>query len=344
MNLYDQTWVKLMAPPGYADRGHLTTWTLSFNHLRAQSKAAANLLLLWAFLDNQDLWYGLLAPALNRGIVDELPDWFAQCAGNELEFKECMGLLLKYSFADAKTESSSFSTHSVFHGWCFHAFEADRAVMSRLAVIIVASAVPSETTPHYTLTQRRLLPHCDRVFSFAQQDTQERMSDEMNLRRRSDSYHQLGNLYSDQGRMREAEVMYVRALKGYEKAWGAEYNFTLDIANHLGALYWKQRRMAADEMTYLRALKRKEKAWGAEHPSTLDTANVLGALYWKQGRMEEAEHMYMRALTRYEKTWGPEHTSTLNIVNNLRNLYKNQDKMKEAEDMYLRALTEYEKI
>lgn len=47
-----------------ADRSILTTWTLSINSLRSQSEDAANLLMLWAFLDNRDLQYELLAPAL----------------------------------------------------------------------------------------------------------------------------------------------------------------------------------------------------------------------------------------------------------------------------------------
>lgn len=98
MELYDQAWRRLMGSREDADRSVLTTWTLSFDHLRAQNEAAANLLLLWAFLDNQDLWYGLLALALNQEIVDKIPAWLAKCAGDELGFMECMGSLLKYSF------------------------------------------------------------------------------------------------------------------------------------------------------------------------------------------------------------------------------------------------------
>ena len=100
--------------------------------------------------------------------------------------------------------------------------------MSRLAVIVVASAVPLRNMPHYTLIQTRLLPHCDRVFSLAQQCVPEWLIDEMDFQWRSDACHQLGGLYSDQGRMKEAEEMYVRALAGYEKVWDAEHTSTLE--------------------------------------------------------------------------------------------------------------------
>ena len=70
--------------------------------------------MLWAF-DNRDFWYELLTPALNLAFTDEMPPWFARCVDDELKFKDCIGLLLEYSFIDAKTGSSSFSTHPVLH-------------------------------------------------------------------------------------------------------------------------------------------------------------------------------------------------------------------------------------
>lgn len=219
-----------------ANQSILMTWSLSFDHLRAQREDAANLLLLWAFLDNQDLWYELLAPALNKEIVGglEIPDWFAKCASDEIDFKECMRLLLDYSFIDVKTGSSSFSIHPVFHHWFSHAFEEEIAItMGRLALIIVTSATPSETMPYYSLIQRRFLLHCDRIInSLAQQYTiQESLIDERDLRWRSKPYNKLETLYSDQGRMKEAEDMSLRAMAGNEEASGAEHTLTFDTSN-----------------------------------------------------------------------------------------------------------------
>ncbi|KAE9566313.1 hypothetical protein CGMCC3_g17528 [Colletotrichum fructicola] len=157
------------------------------------------------------------------------------------------------------------------------------------------------------------------------------------------SVHHLGNLYKDQGRLKEAEAMYERALQGYEKAWGPEHTSTLDTVNNLGILYTNQGRLKEAEAMYKRALQGKEKAWGPEHTSTLDTVNSLGVLYKGQGRLKEAEAMYERALQGYEKAWGPEHTSTLDTVNNLGLLYSDQGQLKEAKAMYERALQGYEK-
>jgi hypothetical protein len=53
--------------------------------------------------------------------------------------------------------------------------------------------------------------------------------------------------------------MYMRALRGKEKAWGAEHTSTLDTVNNLGNLYKSQGKMAEAEEMYMRALHGYEK-------------------------------------------------------------------------------------
>ncbi len=273
-----------------------------------------------------------------------MPDWFVRCASDELDFKKCMRLLSKYFFINTKFESSSFFMHSVLHHWCLHAFEKDNAIMSWLAVVVVASAVPSQTMPDYSLLQRRLLPHCDRVFSLLQQSIQEAFNDKVNNPSVSKACHRLGDLYSDQGKMKEAEDMYIRALAGKEKAWGLAHTSTLDTVNNLGTLYSEQGKMKEAEDMYLRALTGKEKAWGLAHTSTLDTVNNLGILYKNQGKMKEAEDMYLRALTGYEQAWGSEHKKPLDARYNLAFLYKKMAMFKDAAKHYELVVQGYIKI
>ena len=49
--------------------------------------------------------------------------------------------------------------------------------------------------------------------------------------------HNLGNLYSYQGKIKEAKNIYLWVLTGYKKTWGQEYSLMLNIANSLGLLY-----------------------------------------------------------------------------------------------------------
>jgi Tfp pilus assembly protein PilF len=55
----------------------------------------------------------------------------------------------------------------------------------------------------------------------------------------------LGLLYAKQGKMVEAEKMYLGALEGKEKAWGPEHTLTLT----------NQGKMVEAEKMYLRALR-----------------------------------------------------------------------------------------
>ena len=70
-----------------------------------------------------------------------------------------------------------------------------------------------------------------------------------------DDIYRIGYLNNMMGRLKEAEAMYVRALKGWEKAWGAEHTSTLDTVNNLGLLYANQGKMAEAEKMYMRVLK-----------------------------------------------------------------------------------------
>ncbi|KAK4904287.1 hypothetical protein LTR49_026230 [Elasticomyces elasticus] len=119
-----------------------------------------------------------------------------------------------------------------------------------------------------------------------------------------DTVNNLGNLYSKQGKMKEAEEMYLRTLRGYEEAWGPKHTSTLDTVNNLGNLYKNQGKMKDAEEMYLRALTGYEETLGPKHTSTLDTVNNLGLLYADQGKVKDAEEMFARALEGYQDVEG----------------------------------------
>jgi tetratricopeptide (TPR) repeat protein len=63
----------------------------------------------------------------------------------------------------------------------------------------------------------------------------------------------LGLLYADQGKLDEAEKIYIRALEGSEKALGAEHPSTLRTVNNLGMLYTDQGKLDEAEILVKRA-------------------------------------------------------------------------------------------
>jgi Tetratricopeptide repeat len=50
---------------------------------------------------------------------------------------------------------------------------------------------------------------------------------------RLDTANNIGLLYGNQGKMEEAEAMYLRALQGKEKAWGVEHTSTLETVSSI---------------------------------------------------------------------------------------------------------------
>ncbi|KAI9783465.1 MAG: hypothetical protein M1816_001347 [Peltula sp. TS41687] len=362
---YKQQWKDLMESQDragtplqdYNDRSVWTTWTISYNAIRAKNKAAANLLLFWACLDNKDLWQGLLVAACKQSTVAAkyLSEWLQDIANNEVQFTEAIRLLRNYSMIEDMQNLTGYATHPVVHKWALYMQDEDQRVdLARLAVIVIGLAVPNISTKEFWTVQRRLLAHaqcCSQWILTGKVSTDDRR-DNMPSRISAeagytevilDAIHRLGMLYAQQDKLDEAEKMYQRALAGSEKALGAEHTSTLVTVNNLGILYRSQGKLDEAEKMYQRALVGKEKALGAEHTSTLGTVNNLGNLYADQGKLDEAEKMYQRALVGKEKALGAEHTSTLDTVNNLGILYADQGKLDEAEKMYRRALVGREK-
>nr|POF13766.1 vegetative incompatibility protein het-e-1 [Quercus suber] len=342
LDFFEQSWAKLqkLSPAllTYEDRTLYSTWQVSFDQIEQRNSVSANLLRLWAYFDNQDLWFELL----NHEVTENLP-WMRDLVEDELAFQAYVQVLCEHGLVEAnatneyEVESIGYSVHTCVHSWMSTVLNVQHNdELAGAAFRCIASHVPANDSSGWSLIQRRTLNHANICFDFLER----KPSGEPD---RDWAYNNLGLLYSNQGKIVEAETMYMRALEGYEKALGAEHTSTFDIVNNLGNLYSNQGKIVEAETMYMRALEGYEKALGAEHTSTLRTVNNLGLLYSDQGKMAEAEAMYMRALEGKEKALGAEHTSTLTTVNNLGCLYSNQGKMAEAEAMYMRALEGQEK-
>ena len=110
--------------------------------------------------------------------------------------------------------------HSCVHAWTMHVVNEGRDDgMARLALRCVGFHIPSTDELQYWVTQQRLLRHVNRSRGcidgmLAGQD------DGMTV---IDAVHNLGLLYSRQGKLDKGEEMYKRALNGYEKRFGSNY-------------------------------------------------------------------------------------------------------------------------
>ncbi len=232
----------------YEDRALYTTWNLSLKHIQYQNKSAEKLVRLWAYFDNQDLWFQLLAAG-----SDDSPEWFATIIHDELSFIEVIRLLCDHALIEPVHDFGGYSMHTCVHAWAVHVLNADWEIsMARLVLKCVGSSVPTKDVSEYWAIRRRLLPHARRCLESIHRGIDVQPPDN---RKMCQAIHGLGALYKDQGKMQEAEAMYRRALEGKEKAWGPEHTSTLGTVNNLGALYKDQGKMQKAEAMYRRALE-----------------------------------------------------------------------------------------
>jgi len=340
LRYYNSSWLRLQETSpelsSYEDALY-STWNISYKHIHSRNESAGKLLQLWAYFDNQDLWYALLAGGSKCS-----PEWFSTIIDDELNFNEAIRLLCDHALVESHGISGGYGMHSCVHAWIMHVLNSERDIsMAKLALNCVSSATSDRTVLEYSALQRRLLPHANRCLELVYNASIFDLRDCVHI---LNAANNLGILYSDQGKMKEAEEMYLRALAGKEKARGPEHKSTLDTVNNLGNLYKNQGKMKEAEEMYLRALTGREKAWSSEHTSTLDTVNNLGSLYSNQGKMKEAEEMYLRALAGYEKVWGPEHKRPLDTIYNLAVMYKKRLMFEDAAKHFELVVQGYTKI
>ncbi|KAK6425187.1 hypothetical protein LTR95_016308 [Oleoguttula sp. CCFEE 5521] len=291
---WEQSWARLQkhspASMTYENGTLYFTWQVTFEQIEHRNSLSARLLRLWAYFDNQDLWFELL-----DHISDHELEWTQEPTGDELDFEDRVRVLCDHGLVEAnaqneyKVESTGYSVHGCAHAWMLAVLNAQfDNDLARVALGCVASHVPSQNPSNGSLMQWRLLNHVVRCSIYISN-----VDDESDL---DWVYHVFGDLYVNQGKLAEAETMYKRALRGREKALGPEHMSTLHTINKLGNLYSEQGKLAEAETMYQRALQGREKAFGPEHTSTLDTVHNLGNLCRNQGKLAEAEGMYQRAL------------------------------------------------
>jgi tetratricopeptide (TPR) repeat protein len=385
LRLYETSWAKLQKTSpelsSYEDRTLYSTWQISFERIKQRNTLSAQLLRLWAYFDNQDLWFELL-----RHSDTEDPNGIQEHIEDELSFHGAMRVLSDHGLVEVEkpslelVESQGYSIHGCLHSWTVHVLNQEwNYDLARIALKVVALHVSEKQANLPWLTTRRLLQHAARCSYIVLNglvlddgmapayfnlgylfDGQSKLTEAAQMYERAlqirekvlgtehmstlNIVHNLGNLYADQGKLALAEQMYERALQGYKKALGAEHTLTLGTVHNLGALYADQGKLALAEQMYKQALRGYDKALGAEHTWTLSTVYNLGNLYGNQGKLAEAELMYEQALQGREKALGAEHTLTVETVSNLGLLYGKQGKLAKAELMYQRALQGVEKV
>jgi tetratricopeptide (TPR) repeat protein len=351
----------------------ITTWQISFEHIRGARPSAAGLLSLMSFFNHQGIPEFVLREYVNS--VDGDPE-----EDRELEFEDDLATLRSYSLVVVDMAGHTFEMHRLVQfatgRWLESYGQLD--LWRRKFLKIMSATFPTGDFEHWDICQR-LFPHAEVVGAQEPADedslrewsriltnaawyawakgmygvAEKAVKRAISARERVLGKEHLGTLLSvgifalvlqDQGKYEAAEEMNRRALKGREKALGKEHPDTLASMSTLAGILQDQGKYEAAEEMNRRALEGREKALGKEHPDTLTSVSNLALVLQHQGRYEAAEEMSRRALEGSEKALGKEHPDTLTSVYCLAYLLHKQKRYKPASELYHRAYTGYKEV
>jgi tetratricopeptide (TPR) repeat protein len=345
LGFYERQWSDLMksahltdAPlQDYPERSVWTTWAISYQAIYEKHEHTAKLLLLWSFLDNKNLWYGLFREACSRSKVAArlLAKWIGKIADSELAFSHAMRLLRNYSLVEEVKETAGYATHPVVHRWAYHYQGRQyKLELSQLAVIVVGFAAPDIARRDCSTLQRQLVPHAHACSRWILEEEEEQGNEIIDDYKRSERFGiglkgteerdtlfvaimQLGILYADQNKPVEAEQMLNQTVQGYGEVFKPAYPLKLRIISHLGTLYRIQGKLPEAEQTYKQALQGYKEILGETQIRTyrpaINTMYNMGVLYAKQKNYARAQEAYTNALSGYQAIHGPSHQKCLEL-------------------------------
>lgn len=351
-----------------------TTCLLSFEKVKQDNQAAADLLRLVAFLAPDDIPEQLIT-----GGSSYLKEPLLSIAINPLEFDKTIEALGRYSLISREPTKKTISIHRLVQAVIKDQMNAkEQLTWAKQVILAVNHAFPEEIQKATWKICDQYLPHalaCEGIM------TQHKLT----LPEAAALLYRTGAYEFDRFQSPQAEDLYKEALAIQEKVEGDEHINAARTLNALGLLYVAQGRYSEAESLYVRALGIRRKAFGDTHLEVAQSLYNLAALYYSQGSYEEAEELYKqvvdirikqlgnehvdvadayirwgdncRALKKYtlaqeyyvtaleilENTVGPEHISLATARNNLAALYEEQGLYDEAEKLYKDILAFYEK-
>ena len=283
-----------------------TTWTISFNRLSAQS---ATFLQLCAHLHHDGIseaifrnaasnatTYGPSSPKAQkpkfkfllkrRTNVPRLPsaaqesglranDFLAgfrtsDSAWDTQKFLKMITEIRSYSLIEFDIRNQTYSIHPLVQAWIHTMISSDEAIRAWTQWILGMSITWGEHSEDYAF-RRTLQPHLDTVL-------------EGGISGGPELYEKFGLVYSEVGRWKDAEKLYVQAKEAALGVHGAEHPDTLWATENLATTYWNQGRWEEAEELDLHVKDVRLKVLGAEHPDTLSAMGNLAATYEHQGR------------------------------------------------------------
>ena len=158
-----------------------------------------------------------------------------------------------------------------------------------------------------------------------------------------ESWHNQALMLQSQGKLKEAERLYLQSLSASRKLSGRDHPESLITALSLGGIYLSQDRYKEAEAILLDTYERRKRILGSYHRDTIVAEYLYAKTLMKLNKYDEAEVKFRNALMLQIKTLGPEDENTLITLRKLMNLFISQAKYDEGEEIYTFVLGDWRK-
>ncbi|RKK57679.1 hypothetical protein BFJ69_g17448 [Fusarium oxysporum] len=325
---------------GGASNAILTTWQVSFDHIRSRRPSAADLLSLMSFFNRQGIPGSLFGPPedsynaaqsiCSGGITDS--DSQGSDDETENEFEDDIAILRDYCLIMQGEDASTFEMHGLvqlaMRRWLKAQGLQDKFLEQY--IMVMASSFPIGDYENWTV--------CPALFAHVEAAAEYRPSEDSLKKTWSGLLHN-GAWYAWlQGRYVVAEQMTFKAKKAREELLGKDHEATLASISLLASIYCDQGRWKEAETLQVQVMETSKAKLGEDHPDTLTTMNNLASTYWNQGRWEEAEKLEVQVMETSKAKLGDDHPYTLMSMNNLASTYSDQGRWEEAEKLQMQVM------
>jgi tetratricopeptide (TPR) repeat protein len=333
---------------GGASNAILTTWQISFDHIRSQRRSAADLLSLMSFFDRQGIPMWVLRPsriakdAMRAKGLDKAarstPKWKSKSSIPWLQGKvkklfhdiTTGRLRRKRNAGDGESDDSSSSatdggTDDGADDDIDSGFEDDVAMLRDYCLIATNEA--GDEFEMHTLVQlstRRWLEASGQQETFKQQCIE-----------RIAAFFPTGE-YDDWATCRSL-FAHVQVAVGYQPSEDTVETWATLLYN--GGRYARlQGKYEVAQQMLGKARKVREKKLGKEDVATLASISSLATVLLDRGCWEESEELFRQVMETYKTKLGADHLDTLASIGNLALVYSRQGRWEEAEKLEVQVM------
>ncbi|KAI6758654.1 hypothetical protein HG530_010894 [Fusarium avenaceum] len=307
----------------------ITTWQVTFEHIRREKPSAAKLLSFMSFFNP----HGIPIFVLRDYSTTSAPEANVETAS----FEDDLDVLRGYSLVTVTAPTDLCEMHAMVQACTRIWVSASDGVehWKRLFLRSMCKSFPNggiETWPNCQL----LLPHIEVVTEV--EPPQEDLQDWAYLLKNC------GCFMLDSGNFTEAERFFKRSATVYSKTLGEDHRHTLLLRHHLGLTYFGQGRYIEAQEILETLLDKKMLLLQEQDSETWASMYYLALVYEAQGRMKEAEASYTQLVETMTRISGKEHPDTLRCLAGLASTLIGQGRANDAEEILVSVLATQEKV